>query len=65
MTVFPVAAAVRVEMPEVPPRLSVALLPCVKPPVPARAVATVRVPLLFSVTPFTVTLGIVKVPARV
>jgi hypothetical protein len=62
VTVLPVLVAVRVVMPEVPPRFSVALAACVNPPVPESAVATVNVLLLVKVTPVTVTLGIDIVP---
>ena len=65
MTVLPVAEAVNVVIVEVPPRFSVALAPCVNPPLPMSAVSTVKVPLLVSVTPVTVTLGIVNVPVSV
>jgi hypothetical protein len=62
LTVFPLLEAVRVVMPEVPPRFSVEFIPCVNPPVPASAVPTVNVPLLVRVMPVTVTLGIENVP---
>jgi hypothetical protein len=40
--VFPFDEAVKEVTVEVPARSSVELIPCVKPPVPARVVATVR-----------------------
>ena len=45
-------------MVEVPPMFNTALLPWVSPPVPIKAVATVKVVLLVRVTPVTVMLGI-------
>ena len=50
--------AVRVVMVEVLPMFKTAPLPWVSPPVPLKAVATVKVVLLVRVTPVTVTLGI-------
>src|SRR5947209_5703842 len=61
---LPLFVAVNVVMPDVPPMLSVALPACVTPPDPERAVPTVNVLLLVTVTPVTVTLGIVNVPFR-
>ena len=59
MTVLESTVAVRVVMPEVPPMFKTAPLPWVSPPpVPLKAVATVKVVLLVRVTPVTVTLGI-------
>ena len=65
-TVLPLAVAVSAAMAEVPPRFSVPVAVFTKVPVPASAVPTVNVPLLFSaVGLLTVTLGIVNVPVRV
>ncbi len=55
---LPDADAVRVVMVEVPPMFNTAPLPWVSPPVPVKAVATVKVVLLVRVTPVTVMLGI-------
>jgi hypothetical protein len=56
---------VRVAIEQVPPIFSVLEAAFVKPPpVPAKAVPTVKVPLLVKVTPVTVTLGIDSVPLR-
>jgi len=63
-TVFPLLVAVSVVMADVPPRLRVVFTACVNPPVPARAVPTVKVPLFVRVTPVTVTLGIDNVPVN-
>ena len=54
----------RVVNPIAPPKpiLSVALLACVNPPVPARAVFTVRELLLVNVIMLIVTDGIAKLP---
>ena len=57
------AVAVNVVIPDVPPIFRVALAAWVNPPVPDKAVPTVNVLLLVSVTPVTVTLGIDNVPA--
>jgi hypothetical protein len=43
-------------MAEVPPMFKTALLPCVSPPVPLKAVPTVKIVLLVRVTPVTVIL---------
>ena len=62
------AVAVSVVMPTVPVKLrfSVPVAAFTKvPPTPASAELTVNVPLLFSVTPVTVTFGIEKVPDNV
>ena len=58
MTVLGLTLAVRVVMAEVPPIFKIAPLPWVSPPVPLKAVPTVRVVLFVRVTPVTVTLGI-------
>jgi hypothetical protein len=44
------------------PKFKVEFAACVNPPVPPRAVLTVRVLLFVRVTPVTVTLGIENVP---
>ena len=59
---MPPAVAVNVVIPDVPPMFSVPVAALVNPPVPDSAVPTVRVPLLVSVTPVTVTFGIENVP---
>ena len=62
---FPLAVAVIVVIPEVRPMFRVAFAPCANSPVPESAVLTVNVPLLFRVTPVTVTFGIENVPVSV
>ena len=61
---LPLAVAVSVVIVEVPPILRIALLACVNPPVPERAVEIVKPPLavmlLLRVTPFTATLLMVR-----
>jgi len=52
-----VPAFVSVVMEQVPPIFKVRVALLVSPPVPVSAVATVKLPLLVSVTPVTVTLG--------
>lgn len=62
---LPLAVAVSVVMVRfapVAPMFNVLVPALVNPPVPARAVATVSVPLLVKVTPVTVTLGMENVP---
>ena len=60
---LPLAVAVSAVIVEVPPRVRVAVAPWVRPPLPASAVATVKLPLLVQV-PLTVKLEIESVPAR-
>jgi len=60
MATVPALASVVTE--QVPPIFSVPVAAFVKLPVPAKAVATVKVPLFVSVTPVTVTLGMDHVP---
>ena len=64
MTVLPLTVAVSVVIPTAPVKLifSVPVAALVRPPLPARVVDTVNELLLVSVTPVTVTFGIVNVP---
>jgi len=64
LIVFPLTEAVSVVIPTAPVKLifSVPVAALVRPPLPARVVDTVNELLLVSVTPVTVTLGIVNVP---
>ena len=45
---LPELVAVSVVIPDVPPRIKVALIACVNPPVPVKSVLTVKVLLLIS-----------------
>ena len=56
--------AVNVVIPDVPPMFSVALVACVRPPVPESAVLTVNVLVLVRVIVVTVTLGMENVPVN-
>ena len=58
------ADAFKVVMVDVPPMLSVELVPCVNVPTPVNAVPTVRVP-LFVYVPVTATLDMDNVPEMV
>ena len=64
ITVLPELEALRNAIADVPSIVKVALLDCVKLPVPLREEVTVKILLFMSATPFTVRFGIVYVPVR-